>query len=91
MDGSAKLQTRDEIIRALLCRGSRQELLFEQARSTREEIFGNKVEVRSVIEYSNICRQACAFCGMNRYSRIKRYRMSSDEVFKRVSNGRIFG
>ncbi len=85
MVGAVRLQTRDDIIRALLCRGQEQELLFEYARSVREKVFGSKVEARSVIEYSNICRQACEFCGMSRYSKVKRYRMQSDETFKRVA------
>jgi len=85
MEGVVKPVTREDIIRALLCRGQEQELLFDHARHIREEISGNKVEARSVIEYSNICRQACTFCGMNRYSKVKRYRMDSDETLKRVA------
>jgi len=86
MPDAFKLETREGMRRALLCHGREQELLFEHARYVRQEVFGNKVEARSVIEYSNICRQACTFCGMNRHSGIKRYRMDSEETFKRVTS-----
>lgn len=64
----------DTIRKALAFRGEDQEGLFRLARETRREFFPhNEVEVRSVIEISNICKQKCRFCGMNVYSKRERY------------------
>ena len=46
----------DKIKEILLYKGKEQEFLFEVARKIREKSkFQNKVELRSVIELSNIC------------------------------------
>ncbi len=73
-----------DLIKALLARGKEQKLLFERACRIRDARFGKNVEVRSVIEYSNICGQACNFCGMNVNSGIKRYVLSDEAVLSRV-------
>ena len=73
-----------DIIKALLARGKEQERLFERACRVRDAYFGKKVEVRSVIEYSNICDQACNFCGINFNSGIKRYVLSDEAVLNRI-------
>lgn len=52
---------------ALQARGSEQERLFALARQSRSAAFPTEeVEVRSVIEISNICRQRCNYCNMGR-------------------------
>ena len=73
-----------DIIRALQAGGNEQKRLFARARDVREEVFAKKVEVRSVIEYSNICEQTCNFCGINARSGIKRYILHNENVMKRV-------
>jgi biotin synthase len=78
-----------DIIRALLFLGKAQEELFCHARQVRNDFSFGLVEIRSVIEYSNICQQACNYCGMNRYSGLKRYVMGDSEFldsFKRLYN-----
>lgn len=69
---------------ALLFRGSEQAELFRQARECRDRVFGGKVEVRSVIEYSNICREECNFCGIARPTRIRRYVVPDDQFLQLV-------
>ncbi|MBD3426733.1 MAG: AMP-binding protein [Candidatus Omnitrophica bacterium] len=78
------LSLKKDIIRALKARGGEQKALFEKARKVRDDHFGKRVEVRSVIEYSNLCQQACNFCGMNVKSRVKRYVLADEAVLKRV-------
>lgn len=83
---------RKNIMRALLFRGKDQQSLFRYARQTRDEIFSKWVEVRSVIEYSNICQQECNYCGMSNHSGLKRYILSNEDVIENVDalyrNGR---
>ncbi len=71
---------------ALAVRGEAQAELFARARRAREEAFSGCVEVRSVLEYANVCRQACHFCGIGDYSSIKRYALSHDEIVRGVES-----
>ena len=73
------------IINALLFKQGDQDSLFLKARQARKNsIFGDKIEIRSVIEFSNVCNQICNYCGMNRGSKIKRYVLKRDEFLSRV-------
>jgi biotin synthase len=57
----------DVLRRALLLEGEEQQALFALARARRQEFFPhNEVEVRSVIEVSNVCTQQCEYCGMGK-------------------------
>lgn len=50
-----------------------------QGGELRNEIFGNKIFVRAVIEVSNFCRQNCCYCGMRRDNRqLNRFRLSAE-------------
>ncbi|MBI4650828.1 radical SAM protein [Candidatus Desantisbacteria bacterium] len=75
---------KENIAKGLLFRNNEQKSLFEYAQKIRDEVFSKQVEVRSVIEYSNICGQACNYCGMNRFSKLKRYILSDDELLKHI-------
>jgi biotin synthase len=58
--------------RALLLEGKEQQQLFALARARRLECFSrNEVEVRSVIEVSNVCLQRCEYCGIGEPSSLK--------------------
>lgn len=55
--------------------------LFSHANELRNYVFGNNVELRGVIEFSNYCENSCNYCGLreDNYS-IERYRMTADEI-----------
>jgi biotin synthase len=73
------------LIKTLLFKKGNQDSLFLEARQARNKsIFGDKIEVRSVIEFSNICNQICNYCGMSRDSKIERYILSKEEFLSRV-------
>lgn len=70
-----------ELREALDWRGARQEELFAMARRARDEAFpAREVEVRSVIEISNICQQGCYYCSISKGTKIKRYALERSEV-----------
>jgi biotin synthase len=77
---------REVLGRALLFKGCKRQGLFVLARKRRSEFFSDKVEVRSVIEISNVCGQRCNFCNINSYSRKKRYTIGYDELMQIVEN-----
>ena len=46
-----------------------------------EKIFGNKIFFRGIIEFSNICRNDCFYCGIRRSNKkISRYSLSEEEI-----------
>lgn len=72
--------TKNEIIR-LLSDSLNQEELLKRADKTRQQYVGDEVHLRGLIEFSNICRNNCLYCGIRRgNSTVKRYRMSSEEL-----------
>ncbi|MDD5506383.1 MAG: radical SAM protein [Candidatus Omnitrophica bacterium] len=72
-------------IKALLFKGENQDALFLKARGSRNKsIFGSRIEVRSVIEFSNFCGQICNYCGMSRDCGIERYTLKKEEFLSRV-------
>ena len=50
--------------------------LYEAADRVREKYVGPQVELRGLIEFSNICRQNCLYCWLRRDNReVPRYRL----------------
>ena len=57
--------------------------LFKSADETRKKYVGNEVHLRGLIEFSNICRQKCKYCGLRCENKnIDRYRILKDEILK---------
>lgn len=55
--------------------------VYEKADRIRRETVGDVVHIRAIIEFSNICRRGCRYCGLNRANeKVVRYRMSPKEI-----------
>lgn len=55
--------------------------LWQTADKIRKENVGDAVHLRGLVEISNYCVRACAYCGLRAArGKIKRYRMSADEI-----------
>jgi biotin synthase len=69
-------------IRALLNTDeSQQKLLFIKANEVKNQVQGNKVYFRGLIEFSNVCAKDCLYCGIRRSnSNVLRYNLSDDEI-----------
>jgi len=66
---------------ALLSDSSIDDELFSAADSVRKENVGGTVHLRALIEFSNICRNNCLYCGIRAGNeKIKRYRLDADEI-----------
>ena len=73
--------TRDELI-LLLKDKSCSNLLFAAADDIRHRYVGDEIHLRGLIEFSNICRNNCCYCGLRRDNHnLTRYRLSQDEIF----------
>ena len=57
------------------------EALFAAADDVRRRYVGDGIHLRALIEFSNICRNNCCYCGLRRDNRnIKRYRIDADTI-----------
>lgn len=80
--------TREEMLSLLRC-GEMDELhlLSQAANRIRQRIYKNSSCVHGIIEFSNICRNDCAYCGIRRDNHdLKRYRMKVDEIVDVVTS-----
>ena len=63
-----------------------------EAVKVRQEIYGNKVYVRGLIEISNICKNDCYYCGIRKSNGdCDRYRLSKDEILECCEEGYKLG
>ena len=68
-------------ILSLLQNDSINELLFKAADDIREKYLGNMVHLRGLIEFTNICKRNCMYCGLRRdNANLKRYRLTEEEI-----------
>ena len=74
--------TRSELIE-LLYDDSCAEELFSAADEVRRQYVGDEIHLRALIEFSNICRNNCCYCGLRRDNKnIERYRIDESVIFK---------
>jgi biotin synthase len=68
------------------------DLLFDFADSVRHQFVGDGVLLRGIVEFSNVCRNMCEYCGLNRgNSRLQRYRLTREEILAAAENVRAAG
>jgi biotin synthase len=55
--------------------------VLDHADRVRRENVGDGVLLRGIIEFSNVCRNTCVYCGLNRHNtRLPRYRLTDAEI-----------
>lgn len=68
------------------------ESLYNYALKTKQAYYGNKVYLRGLIEFSNICRQDCLYCGIRvSNAKVKRYRLTPQEIIACCDQGYELG
>ena len=74
----------------ILSDDTKNEWLFKKADETRQKYVGDEVHLRALIEFSNICKRQCLYCGLRSPNKdIERYRLSKDEILSSVVFGSI--
>ena len=64
----------------------------QKAVTIRQQIFGNKVYIRGLIEISNICKNDCLYCGIRCSNKIcERYRLSEEDILECCEEGYQLG
>lgn len=82
---------REELI-ALLKEENCNQILFEAADAVRQKFVGDEIHLRGLIEFSNICKNNCCYCGLRRDNRkIGRYRLEKGEIMKLAAHGAAMG
>lgn len=72
--------SREKII-DILNDDTKNEWLFSLADSIRKEYVGDEVHLRGLIEFSNICKRTCKYCGLRCENKnIERYRIFPDDI-----------
>lgn len=66
--------------------------ITNQARIVCNRYYGKEIYVRGLIEFTNICKNNCHYCGLRRDNHdLNRYRLSKDEIIACVDNGLQYG
>ena len=60
----------------------------KEAVKVRQQVYGNKVYIRGLIEISNICKNDCFYCGIRKSNpKCDRYRLSKEEILECCKEG----
>lgn len=66
--------------------------LFEKARKTSQEYFGNKIYTRGLIEFTNYCKNDCYYCGIRKgNNNCTRYRLTKETILECCHVGHDLG
>ncbi len=83
--------TESELVR-LLGDEACTEPLSEAADRVRQAYVGDGVHLRGLIEFSNICRQDCMYCGLRRDNpKTERYRLDADTIVDLARKAKGYG
>jgi biotin synthase len=66
--------------------------LIEKAHETRMRIYGDKVYIRGLIEFTNYCSRNCVYCGIRAENKkADRYRLTLEEILECTDIGNELG
>lgn len=79
-------------ILSLLRDEENQKQLWQKADDVRHKYVGDEVHLRGLIEFSNICRNQCLYCGIRAGNlKVKRYHMSEEELIETARRAAVLG
>ena len=68
------------------------EELFKAADRVRKEYVGDEVQLRGLIEFSNICKRNCLYCGLRVSNKnVNRYRLEPDTIIELARKAKGYG
>jgi biotin synthase len=80
-----KYLEKEDIVALLQLNKDDSELLFKKTGEIKQKYVGNKVYLRGLIEYSNICVKDCYYCGIRKSNAsLERYTILDEEVLEAV-------
>ena len=76
----------------ILSDNSKNDWFFKEADRIRYENVGDEVHLRGLIEFSNICKRQCKYCGLRSSNKeVERYRILKEELLNYVQNAVSLG
>lgn len=82
----------DERLLKLIGDGREDAFLFAEADKVRRSVYGNKVYIRGLIEFTNYCKNNCYYCGIRcGNSSATRYRLTEDDIMECCTEGYSLG
>ncbi len=82
---------KQEIISILMSSDVDQDL-FNAADEVRTKYLGDEVHLRGLIEFTNICKRNCLYCGLRRDNKkIDRYRLTEEQILDFATKAKSFG
>lgn len=68
------------------------ETLIEKAYALRRLHFGHRVYVRGLIEFTNVCKNPCRYCGISTYNKsVPRIRLTETQIIETAKRGYALG
>jgi biotin synthase len=81
--------SREEFAQVLACDD---DYLFERARAKAHEVYGKKVFMRGLIEFTSYCKNDCYYCGLRAgNAQAQRYRLSKQQILECCKRGYPLG
>ncbi|MCX7714651.1 MAG: [FeFe] hydrogenase H-cluster radical SAM maturase HydE [Clostridia bacterium] len=66
--------------------------IFKRASSVSHQIFGNKIFIRGLVEFTNYCKNDCFYCGIRKSNKnCERYHLSDEEILGCCQTGYSLG
>lgn len=89
---SNKSLKEDEFLLLLKNREYLEEEVLSRASKIRDKHFGNKIYIRGLIEFTNICKNDCYYCGIRKSNpKVNRYRLSKKDLISLIKTGSEIG
>lgn len=64
----------------------------QKAAKTAVSVFGKSIYIRGIVEFSNVCKNDCLYCGIRRSNtKCERYRLSKDQILDCCHAGYEYG
>jgi biotin synthase len=83
--------SKEEIISLLNSNNIDQEL-FNAADEVRKKYLGDDVHLRGLIEFTNICKRNCLYCGLRRdNTNLVKYRLTEEQILDFATKAKSFG
>ena len=81
-----------ELAALLKAQGKACGLIYAAADDLRRRTMGEEVYLRGIIEFSNVCKNHCWYCGIRcDNTSVGRYRMTAEEIVDTAKNARLWG
>ncbi|MFA5691918.1 MAG: [FeFe] hydrogenase H-cluster radical SAM maturase HydE [Bacteroidales bacterium] len=75
--------SKDDIIELLYANQSETKFLYQKAKEVKSGQIGDKVYLRGLIEFSNLCAKDCFYCGIRKSNKnVQRYSLSDREIIQ---------